>query len=56
MTPRPLLIESTVELEEAARHMLYADVHRLFIEENGVPVGVISQTDIVRAVATGKIA
>ena len=56
MTPRPLLIESTAELEEAARHMLYGDVHRLFVEENGVLVGVISQTDIVRAVATGKIA
>ena len=56
MTPRPLLIESTAELEEAARHMLYADVHRLFVEENGVLVGVITQTDIVRAVATGKIA
>ena len=56
MTPRPLLIESTAELEEAARHMLYADVHRLFVEENGALVGVITQTDIVRAVATGKIA
>ena len=56
MTPRPLLIEATAELEEAARHMLYADVHRLFVEENGALVGVITQTDIVRAVATGKIA
>ncbi len=56
MTPRPLMIESTAELREAARHMLYAEVRRLFVEENGVLVGVISQTDIVRAVATGKIA
>ncbi|MEO8090861.1 MAG: CBS domain-containing protein [Gemmatimonadales bacterium] len=56
MTPRPLMIESTAELQEAARHMLYAEVSRLFVEENGVLVGVISQTDIVRAVATGKIA
>jgi CBS domain-containing protein len=56
MTPKPLLIESTAELHEAARHMLYADVSRLFVEENGVLVGVVSQTDIVRAVATGKIA
>ena len=56
MTPTPLLIESTAELEEAARHMLYADVHRLFVEESGVLVGVITQTDIVRAVATGKLA
>lgn len=56
MTPRPLMIESTAELQEAARHMLYAEVRRLFVEENGVLVGVISHTDIVRAVATGKIA
>jgi CBS domain-containing protein len=56
MTPKPLMIESTAEVKEAARHMLYAEVRRLFVEENGVLVGVISQTDIVRAVATGKIA
>lgn len=56
MTPKPLMIESTAEVQEAARHMLYAEVRRLFVEENGVLVGVISQTDIVRAVATGKIA
>jgi CBS domain-containing protein len=56
MTPKPLMIESTAEVQEAARHMLYAEVRRLFVEENGVLVGVISQTDIVRAVATGKLA
>lgn len=55
MTPRPLMIESTAELQEAARHMLYAEVRRLCVEDNGVLVGVISQTDIVRAVANGKI-
>jgi CBS domain-containing protein len=55
MTPKPLMIESTAEVQEAARHMLYAEVRRLFVEEGGVLVGVISQTDIVRAVATGKI-
>jgi CBS domain-containing protein len=56
MTSKPLMIESTADVQEAARHMLYAEVRRLFVEENGVLVGVISQTDIVRAVATGKIA
>jgi predicted transcriptional regulator len=50
------MIESTAEVQEGARHMLYAEVRRLFVEENGVLVGVISQTDIVRAVATGKLA
>jgi len=49
------MIEATAELQEAARHMLYAEVRRLFVEENGILVGVISHTDIVRAVATGKI-
>jgi CBS domain-containing protein len=56
MTPKPLMIESTAQLHEAARHMLYADVRRLFVEEHGILVGVISHTDIVRAVATGKLA
>ena len=56
MTRKPLTIESDAELREAARHMLYADVRRLFVEEEGALVGVVSQTDIVHAVATGKIA
>ena len=55
MTPKPLVIESTAEVREAARHMLYAEVRRLFVEDDGALVGVISHTDIVRAVATGKI-
>jgi len=55
MTPKPLMIESTAQVQEAARHMLYVEVRRLFVEEDGVLVGVISHTDIVRAVATGKI-
>jgi CBS domain-containing protein len=55
MTRNPLMIESTAEVQEAARHMLYAEVRRLFVEEEGALVGVISQTDIVRAVATRRI-
>jgi CBS domain-containing protein len=55
MTPGPLMIESTAEVQEAARHMLYAEVRRLFVEEDGALAGVISQTDIVGAVATGKL-
>ena len=55
MTRKPLTIESDATLREAARHMLYADVSRLFVEEEGALVGVISQTDIVHAVAIDKI-
>lgn len=32
MTPRPLMISSTAEVQEAARHMLYAEVRRLWAE------------------------
>jgi CBS domain-containing protein len=42
-------------VREAAKHMLYADVRRLFVEDQGRLVGVISQTDIAHAVGTGRI-
>jgi CBS domain-containing protein len=55
MTPKPFAIESTADVQEAARHILYGEVGRLLVEDGGVLVGVISQTDIVHAVATGTI-
>jgi CBS domain-containing protein len=55
MTPHPLTVSPDAEVLEAARHMLYLEVHRLFVEADGRLVGVISQTDIVGAVATTKI-
>jgi CBS domain-containing protein len=35
--------------------MLYADVQRLFVTEGDRIVGVISATDIVRAVDSGRL-
>jgi CBS domain-containing protein len=55
MTPRTLTIAPDADVRDAAREMLYAEVHRLFVEEDGELLGVISTTDIVRAIATGKI-
>lgn len=55
MTPRSRVIEPEADILEAARQMLYLGVHRLFVESHGRLVGVISQTDIVAAVATAKI-
>jgi CIC family chloride channel protein len=55
MTPRPFTIAPGEDIREAARQMLYADVHRLFVAEGDKVVGIISTTDIVRAVATGKL-
>jgi CBS domain-containing protein len=51
MTTRPLTIAPDADVREAARQMLYGDVHRLFVEQDGHLVGVISRTDVVRAFA-----
>jgi CBS-domain-containing membrane protein len=55
MTPRSRVIPPEAEVLDAAREMLRLGVHRLFVETHGRLVGVISQTDIVAAVATAKI-
>ncbi len=55
MTPRPLTISPDTDVKEAAQQMLYLEIHRLFVEEQGHLVGVISQSDIVRAVALARI-
>jgi CBS domain-containing protein len=55
MTPRPLTVSPDAEVREAAQQMLYADVHRLFVTSGDQVVGVISTTDIVRAVANGTV-
>ena len=55
MTPRPATVRLDTDVKEAAQQMLYLEVHRLFVEDNGRLVGVLSQSDIVRAVATAKI-
>ncbi len=55
MTPHALTIGPEADVREAARRMLYAEVHRLFVAEGDRLIGVISTLDIVRAVANGKI-
>lgn len=55
MTLNVVTIEPDASAREAARLMLYAEVHRLYVVEHGRLVGVISTTDLVRAVATGGI-
>jgi CBS domain-containing protein len=55
MTPRPKTIGPEENLKVAAQQMLYLEVHRLFVEVDGELQGVISQSDIVRAVATATL-
>jgi CBS domain-containing protein len=55
MTPTPHVIAPDISVQDAAKTMLTAGVHRLFVVEGGRLVGVISQTDIAHAVGTGRI-
>ena len=55
MTPWPATIDPDVDVRQAAQQMLYLNVQRLFVEFDGSLVGVISQTDIVGAVATAQV-
>jgi CBS domain-containing protein len=55
MTTRPQVVAQETDVAEAARVMLYLEIHRLFVEEDGELVGVISQSDIAGAVATAKL-
>jgi CBS domain-containing protein len=49
------VIEPEADVREAAKHMLYTEVSRLFVEDHGRLVGVISQTDIAQALGSGRI-
>ena len=55
MVPWPVTVAPDTDVQDAARQMLYLEVQRLFVEERGALVGVISQTDIVGAVATQRV-
>ena len=55
MTPRPQVVTGEADVAEAARAMLYLEVHRLFVVDGAALVGVISQSDIAGAVATAKL-
>lgn len=55
MAAWPPTIAPERDVKEAAQQMLYLDVQRLFVEEDGALVGVLSQSDIVAAVARTKI-
>jgi CBS domain-containing membrane protein len=55
MTPRAQVVSVDMDVTEAARTMLYLDMHRLFVVDGSELVGVISQSDIAGAVATAKL-
>lgn len=55
MTTQPKTVDPDDDLKAVAQQMLYLGVHRLFVAFDDRLVGVISQSDIVRAVATARM-
>jgi CBS domain-containing protein len=55
MTPWPATAHPDEDVRLVARRMLEFNVQRLFVAEQGALVGVISQTDIVAAVAATRV-
>lgn len=55
MSPVPVTITPDATAQQAAQLMLYRDIHRVFVVEYGRLVGVISQTDLVRAMGARKL-
>jgi acetoin utilization protein AcuB len=55
MTAKPITVDPDTDVHEAARQMLYGEIHRLFVEFDEALVGVITQSDIVGAVAGAKL-
>jgi len=55
MSTPALTVGPGVELREAALAMEYGDVHRLFVEEAGKLVGILSRSDVSRALASGRV-
>jgi CBS-domain-containing membrane protein len=55
MSTPALTIGPDADLREAALAMDYGDVHRLFVQSDGKLLGVLSRTDVSRAVAQGSI-
>jgi CBS domain-containing protein len=55
MTPRPQTVTPDALVKDAAQQMLYLEVHRLFVEQEGRLLGVVSTTDLVRAVVAVRV-
>ena len=55
MTTPPRTIGPDEDIKVAAQKMLELDIHRLFVVRGSDMLGVISQSDIVRALAVGDL-
>ncbi|HEU5260849.1 MAG TPA: CBS domain-containing protein [Gemmatimonadales bacterium] len=55
MSPSVCSVQPDTELAAAARYMLRRNIHRVLVMEEGKPVGILTTTDVVRAVAERRL-
>ena len=55
MSPWPPAVSPETRVTDAARTMLYLDLKRVYVVDDGALVGVVSQADIADAVATARL-
>jgi CBS domain-containing protein len=55
MTRDVVSLPSNTTVKKAARYMLEAGIHRVLVVDGGVLQGIVTTTDIMRAVAGGKL-
>ena len=55
MSRKVISLPSSASVTKAARLMLEADVHRILVMDDSRLAGILTTTDIVRAVAEGKL-
>ena len=55
MSPWPPAVSPGTRVTDAARTMLYLDLKRVYVVDDGALVGVVSQADIADAVATARL-
>jgi CBS domain-containing protein len=55
MSPWPPAVSPGTRVTDAARSMLYLDLKRVYVVDDGALVGVVSQADIADAVATARL-
>jgi CBS domain-containing protein len=55
MTTNPITVSVDEPLSRIARTMLKERIHRVFVERDGEPVGVVSTKDLMRAVLAKRV-
>lgn len=55
MTPDVLSLSPSTDVSVAAEQMRASDVHRLLVMDDGALVGILSTTDLARAIAGGRV-